>query len=422
MSIYDPTTRRQFLQNGLTFVGLGLAMPTFLMRAAQAQAADPLTAPLPAIPAGKILVVIEMSGGNDGLNTAIPYTDLGYAKARPTIGLPSSDVVKISPTVALHPNMRALKPLYDKGQLAVITGVGYPNPNRSHFQSMDVWQTGNPAVDVRERTGWLARYFDKDGHFGGNPLSGITLGSALPLAMFSDSVPASVIGGGQDFGFQSQAPDKKQQTETLRALYAQGTVAGSNAEFVRNVGSEAYSSSLEMKRAFKDYDVKAAHAAPYPQSGLSNGLQTISKLITGGVGTRVYYLGMGGFDTHANQPRSHANLLGELADGLTAFYADLAAQGRANDVITMTFSEFGRRVKENGSAGTDHGAASVMFLAGGSIKGGVYGEYPSLTDLDDGDLRMHTDFRSVYATLLDKWLQTPSSPVLDGNFAHLDFV
>jgi len=422
MSIYDPTTRRRFLQNGLTFVGLGLAMPTFLMRAAQAQAADPLAAPLPAIPAGKILVVIEMSGGNDGLNTAIPYTDLGYAKARPTIGIAGGDVVKIGPTVGLHPNMRALKPLYDKGQLAVITGVGYPNPNRSHFQSMDVWQTGNPAVDVRERTGWLARYFDKDGHFNGNPLSGITLGSALPLAMFSDSVPASVIGGGQDFGFQSQAPDKQQQMETLRALYAQGTVAGSHAEFVRNVGSEAYSSSLEMKRAFKDYDVKATHAAPYPQSGLANGLQTISKLITGGVGTRVYYLGMGGFDTHANQPRSHANLLGELADGLNAFYADLTAQGRANDVITMTFSEFGRRVKENGSSGTDHGAASVMFLAGGAIKGGVYGEYPSLTDLDDGDLRMHTDFRSVYATLLDKWLQTPSHPVLDGNFAHLDFV
>ena len=422
MSIYDLTTRRQFLQNGLTFVGLGLAMPTFLMRAAQAQTADQFGVSLPPIPGGKILVVIEMSGGNDGLNTAIPYTDLGYAKARPTIGIPANDVVKISPTVGLHPNLRAFQSLYEKGQLAVVTGVGYPNPNRSHFQSMDVWQTGNPEVDVRERTGWLARYFDKDGHFNGNPLSGITLGSALPLAMFSNDVPASVIGGGQDFGFTSNAPDKKQQMETLRALYAQGTVAGSNAEFVRNVGSEAYSSSLELKRAFKDYDVKATHAAPYPQSGLANGLQTISKLITGGVGTRVYYLGMGGFDTHANQPRSHANLLGDLSEGLNAFYADLTAQGRANDVITMTFSEFGRRVKENGSSGTDHGAASVMFLAGGAIKGGIYGDYPSLTDLDDGDLRMHTDFRSVYATLLDKWLQTSSQPVLDGNFPHLSFV
>ena len=421
MSIHDPTTRRQFLTNGLAFVGLGLAMPTFLMRAAQAQA-DGGGASLPPIPGGKILVVIEMSGGNDGLNTVIPYTDLGYAKARPVIGVKESDVIKIGPAAGLHPNLAPLKPLYDRGQLAVITGVGYPNPNRSHFQSMDVWQTGNPTVDVRERTGWLARYFDKDGHFAGNPLSGVTLGSALPLAMFADSSPASVIGNGNDYGFKNDAPDRKAQTETLRALYAEGTVAGSNAEFVRNVGSEAYSSSLELKRALKDYDVEAAHVAAYPQTGLASGLQTISKLITGGVGTRVYYLGMGGFDTHANQPRQHANLLGELAGGLSAFYADLAAQGRANDVLTMTFSEFGRRVKENGSAGTDHGAASVMFLAGGGIKGGLYGDYPSLSDLDDGDLKMHTDFRSVYATLLDKWLGTPSAPILGGSFAHLNFV
>jgi len=427
LSTFKPTTRRQFLQNGLTFVGLGLAMPTFLMQAAQAQASrpapnSPFGLDLPPIPGGKILVVIEMSGGNDGLNTVIPYTDAGYAKARPVIGIPSRDVVKISDTIGLHPNMAAFKPLFDKGQLAVITGVGYPDPNRSHFQSMDIWQTGNPQVDVRERTGWLARYFDADGHFKGNPLSGITLGSALPLTLFSDDVPASVIGGGSDFGFVSTAPDKNQQMDALRALYAEGTVAGSNAEFVRNVGSEAYSSSMELKKAFKDYDVSAAHAAKYPQSGLASGLQTISKLITGGVGTRVYYLNLGGFDTHANQPRQHTNLLGELADGLAAFYGDLEMQGRANDVITMTFSEFGRRVHENGSAGTDHGAASVMFLAGGGLKGGIYGDYPSLSDLDSGDLRFHTDFRSVYATLLDKWLMTPSQPVLGGSFQHLSFV
>ena len=426
MSITRPTTRREFLTNGLTFVGLGLAMPTVLMRAAQAQtgaSTDPLAISLPPIPGGKILVVIEMSGGNDGLNTVIPYTDLGYAKARPVIGIPANDVVKLTSNIGLHPNMGAFKGLYEKGQLAVMTGVGYPNPNRSHFQSMDVWQTGNTEIDVRERTGWLARYFDKDGHFQGNPLSGITLGSSLPLTLFSDTVPASVIGGGADFGFQNQAGDKKQQMEALRALYAQGTVAGSNAEFVRNVGSEAYSSSLELKKAFKDYDIKAGSTAKYPQgSGLAAGLQTIAKLITGGVGTRVYYVGIGGFDTHANQPRQHANLLGDLSNSITAFYDDLALQGRANDVVTMTFSEFGRRVKENGSAGTDHGAASVMFLAGGGIKGGVYGDYPSLTDLDDGDLRMHTDYRSVYATLLDKWLATNSQPVLGGNFPHLDFV
>ncbi len=428
MSQFDALSRRQFLQNGLAFVGLGLAMPTFLMSAASGAAHALPTAhslfdlSLPPIPGGKILVVIEMSGGNDGLNTVVPYTDLGYAAARPVIGLPARDIVKLSSTIGLHPNMAALKPLYDKGQLAVVTGVGYPDPNRSHFQSMDIWQTGSPQTNVRERTGWLARYFDADGHFKGNPLSGITLGSALPLTLFSEDAPASVIGGGNDFGFKSDAGDRGRQMDALRALYAQGTVAGGNAEFVRNVGSDAYSSSQELKKALKDYDVKAAQAAHYPQSGLASSLQTVSKLITGGVGTRVYYLSLGGFDTHANQPRQHANLLGELAEGVAAFYTDLESQGRANDVITMTFSEFGRRVHENGSAGTDHGAASVMFLAGGGLKGGIYGDYPSLTDLDDGDLRFHTDFRSVYATLLDKWLLTQSRPVLGGEFAHLGFV
>jgi len=416
------TTRREFIQNGLTFLSIGLAMPTFLMQAAQA-ASSPQTGGLPPIPQGKILVLIEMSGGNDGLNTVIPYTDLGYAKARPTIGIPTGDVVKIGSNVGLHPSMRAMKPLYDAGHVAVLTGVGYPNPNRSHFHSSDIWQTADPNVDVRDRTGWLARYFDKDGHYKGNPLSGITLGSALPLTLFANDVPASVIGNGQEYAFSNNAPDRARQMDALRALYAEGTVAGSTAEFVRNVGSDAYSSTLELKRAFKDYDTRAASAAKYPvNNGVASGLQTIAKLITGGVGTRIYYLSTGGFDTHAEQPRQHAALLGQLAEGLAAFYDDLALQGRANDVTTMTFSEFGRRVKENGSAGTDHGAASVLFVCGGGVKGGVYGDYPSLADLDDGDLRFHTDFRSVYATLLDKWLGAPSQSILNGSFPHLGFV
>ncbi len=423
--MFHPTTRREFIQNGLAFVSFGLAMPAFLMQAAQAAVSgDTASMPgLPPIPQGKILVVVEMSGGNDGLNTVIPYADAAYAKARPTIGLPAGDVVKLSATAGLHPSMKALQPLFEQGHLSVLTGVGYPNPNRSHFQSMDIWQTGNPAVTFSDRTGWLARYFDSDGHFLGNPLSGITLGSSLPLTLFSGDVPASVIGNGQDYGFGNAGGDRHRQQGALHALYGEGTVAGSHAEFVRNVGSQAYASSQELKRAFQDYDSHSSHAAKYPQgNGFASGLQTIAKLITGGVGTRVYYLSLGGFDTHANQPRQHANLLGNLADGLAAFYADLAQQGRASDVTVLTFSEFGRRVKENGSAGTDHGAASVMLALGGGVKGGVVGDYPSLSDLDDGDLRFHTDFRSVYATLLDKWLGAKSAAVLGGAFPHLDFV
>lgn len=417
------TTRREFLQNGLAFVSLGLAMPTFLMRAAQADPAAPADPSLPRIPAGKILVVVEMSGGNDGLNTVIPYTDSNYLKLRPTIGIPSHDVVQLSSSIGIHPNMKSMQKLYEQGHLAVMTGVGYPNPNRSHFHSMDIWQTADPEVDIRDRTGWIARYFDSDGHFKANPLSGITLGSSLPLTLFSEGAPTSVIGNGRDYGFDNRGGNMQKRMDALRALYATGTVASGNAEFVRNVGDEAYTSTLEMKQAFKDYDVKSGSAAAYPQNnGFASGLQTIAKLITGGLETRVYYLSLGGFDTHANQPRQHANLLGDLADGMTAFYQDLSQQGRAQDVTVMTFSEFGRRCKENSSAGTDHGAASVMFIAGGGVKGGVYGDYPSLSDLDDGDLRFHTDFRSIYGTLIDKWLGANSQPILGGQFKHMDFV
>ena len=232
-----------------------------------------------------------------------------------------------------------------------------------------------------------------------------------------------MIGNGYNYGFAANGPDRGVQ-DALKALYAQGTVAGSNAEFVRNVGSDAYSSTEVLKKAFYDYDLgKSAATAQYPPgNGLASGLQTIAKLIAGGVGSRVYYLSMGGFDTHANQPGQHANLMGQLSEAVSAFIADLQMHGKAEDVTVMTFSEFGRRCKENGSQGTDHGAASVMFVAGAGIKGGIYGDYPSLSDLDDGDLRFHTDYRSVYATLLDKWLGANSQPILGDQFKHLAFV
>jgi len=414
-------TRRELLHNGLAFISLGLAMPTFLMRAAHA--ADPTgLSTLPAIPSGKILVVIELSGGNDGLNTVIPWTDPAYAKLRPTIGIRKSDVVQIGANLGLHPSLKPVKSLYDQGHLAVVTGVGYPNPNRSHFHSMDIWQTADPEIDIQERTGWIARYFDNDGHFKGNPLSGVTLGSSLPLALFTEDSPASAIGNGEDYQFQT-SDDRAKHLAALRALYSSGTVAGSQAEFIRNVGSNAYSSTTELQQALRANDEKAADAAKYPQyNSLGDGLRTVAKLVTGGLETRVYYVGFGGFDTHANQPYTHAHLLEQFAEALTAFYNDLEMQGRANDVTVMTFSEFGRRAKENSSAGTDHGAASIMMVAGGAVKGAVYGDYPSLTDLDDGDLRFHTDFRSVYATVLDNWVGSNSQAVLGGTFPKLGFV
>lgn len=417
--------RREFIQNGLGFISLSLTMPQFLMRAARAADTPANTAQgaksLPPIPQGKILVVIEMAGGNDGLNTVIPYADAAYAQARPNIGLKAGDVVKIGNNLGLHPAMKAMGELFEKGQVAVVSGVGYPNANRSHFHSMDIWQSADPALQQRERSGWLARYFDADGHYKGNPLSGVVLGGTLPMALTSQSSPVSVIGNGRDFGF-GQGNDRQKQMEALHALYQGGTVAANNTEFISNVGNDVYTSTEAIRKALQGYDPRANAAAKYPQSGLANSLQTIAKLVTSDLGTRVFYASIGGFDTHANQPEGHANLLGTISEAVAAFYRDLAAQGRDKDVMVMTFSEFGRRVKENGSAGTDHGAASCLFVVGPGVRGGNFGTYPSLTDLDDGDLKFTTDFRSVYSAVIDRWLAADSNQILGGRYQPLKFV
>ncbi|HVF85919.1 MAG TPA: DUF1501 domain-containing protein, partial [Abditibacteriaceae bacterium] len=374
--------RREFIRNGLSFVALGATMPTVLMQAAQAAESSTQSAAQAALPSSKILVVIELNGGNDGLNTVIPYQDGNYSKLRPGIGIAARDVVPISAQLGLHPRLKSLKTLFEAGHLAVVNGVGYPKANRSHFESMDIWQTGSTTLDITQRKGWLARYFDADGHLVNDPITGLSIGGSLPLAFSSDNSSASVFSDSNNsFGIGND-DDRRRQSAAMQDLYAQGTVAGSGAEFVHKVGNDVFSSTQEFRRALTVYDTKAGKRANYPQyNGFASGMQTVAKLITGGLKTRVYYLSLGGFDTHANQPYNHANLMGILAETMSAFYEDLTLQGRDKDVAVMTFSEFGRRAKENASAGTDHGAASVMFVAGSSVQGGIYGDYPSLTDL-----------------------------------------
>jgi uncharacterized protein (DUF1501 family) len=426
-------TRRQFIRNGLGFVSLGMMMPGVLLRASEAVAQTGST-PAVAGARGKILVVIEMAGGNDGLNTVIPYALPEYSAARPNIGIAKEQVLQIGKTggveLGLHPGLKNLHAAFDTGQVAVVTGVGYPNPNRSHFSSMDVWQLGDTDYKT-QREGWLARYFDADGHLKNASLPGIALGDELPLAMSGSNSEAAVIGNGGDYGFGANAPDKNLQMAAFNAMYEPqknaasgiGTAAKSSEEFIRNVGNDVYSSTEAIRLALKSYDDRAGEKAGYPNGNpLATRLQTIAKLIAGGLETRVYYAGIGGFDTHAGQVKAHGNVMTGVGDAMAAFLKDMELQGRAKDVIVMTFSEFGRRVKENGSQGTDHGAASVLFVAGGGVKGGVYGQYPSLSELDSGDLKMTTDFRSVYSAILDKWLGVPSSKVLGGNFAPLKFV
>ena len=418
--------RRDFIQNGLGVVALGLGMPTLLLDAAKSYAAQPPGAKK----REKILVVIEMSGGNDGLNTVAPINDPLYAKNRGNIGLKADNSIKIDKGLVLNPGLGALGKLYENGKVAVVNGVGYPNPNRSHFASMDIWQSANIAIDAKERSGWLARYFDDHGHFTGEnaknaPLGSLVLGGQLPLALSSPRSAASVIGNGYNFGFEARGGDRNQQMETLKALYetadlGQATIAQGGGNFIRNVGSEVYASSDAIRGALWNYDKEAQQKANYPNNnGLANDLRTVAKLISGDLPTRVFYVATGGYDTHADQFGHHQYLLNQLSEAVGAFMEDMRLQGRENDVVVMTFSEFGRRVKENGSNGTDHGSASMMFLVGGAVKGGVHGAYPSLEDLDDGDLKMTTDFRSVYATVLGQWLGAQANPILGGDFAPL---
>jgi uncharacterized protein (DUF1501 family) len=411
-------TRRNFILNGLGFVSLGMTMPSVLFKASQALADAPA-------PRGKTLVVLEMAGGNDGLNTVIP-TGAEYAlyqAARPTIGLTRQQIIDIGGGLGLHPALAPLADLFKAGKMAVVTGVGYPNPIRSHFVSMDIWQMGDPQKGSA-RNGWIGRYLDADGHFNGKPLGGIALGSELPLALQGENITACVVSADGSAGLGSKSPDTSAQMASFREMYqSAGTTAAGSTEFIHNVGNDIYTSTDAIKDAFKHYDTAAGLKANYPiRNGLASNLQAISRMICGGLPTKVYYTITGGFDTHANQPRGQEAALSVMADSVAAFYRDLELQGHANDVTLMTFSEFGRRVHENASQGTDHGTASVMFVVGSAVRGGSFGSYPSLTNLDAGDLKFTTDFRSVYATLLDNWLGTPSQKVLGGNYAPLKFV
>ncbi len=420
-------TRREFLHNGMSFVAMGIGMPALFMEAAQANTLGKL-ASLGSSPSStdKILVLVEFGGGNDGLNTVVPYLDPVYQKLRPKIGVRKQEVIPIDKNLGLHPRMKPLMELYEKGHLAVVNGVGYPNPNYSHFESMDIWQLADPAHQMKERVGWVARYFNEDGHLKTNPLSGLTLSGNMPLAFTAEEMAASVYSQGQEDPFtSSNKGDTEAQAKLAarRAIYSQGTVANSHLDFIRKVGQHAYTNTTEIRTALATYDKKASKESRYPQyNDFANSMQSVAKLIIGGLSTRVYYVSVGGFDTHANQPYAHGQLLGTIAETLVAFFHDMESQGRMNDVTLMTFSEFGRRAEENDSNGTDHGTASMMFVAGGAVKGGVHGEHPSLTDLKDGDLKFTTDFRRVYANVLDSWLGADSQKVLGGKYDALKLI
>jgi uncharacterized protein (DUF1501 family) len=437
-------TRRDFLRTGVLGGALSWTVPAFLSNtfsALHAQAADAATQTA----TGKdstILVVLQMAGGNDGLNTVVPYASDDYYKARPKIGLPAKSILKINDDIGLPQALTGFKELYDAGHLSIIQGVGYPNPNRSHFRSTEIWQTASDAAKV-ESYGWLGRYFD-NACAGADPTVGVNIGRQMPQA-FNARAPTGIsLENPQNYRFISgrrqadgemnadeksfrelnqPAPDEaamENSGATIGAIGGPVAHHGSVLDFLERTALDAELSSDKILAITRRVENKAE----YPTTQLARSLKLVGQLIAGGLPTRVYYVSQGGYDTHTNQIGQHERLLKELGDSVKAFVADLKVQGNLSRVLVMTFSEFGRRVSENASGGTDHGAAAPMFVLGEKVRAGLHGQYPSLApaDLFEGDIKYNVDFRSVYAGLLESWLKTSSEPILGRKFTALPLV
>jgi uncharacterized protein (DUF1501 family) len=401
--------RRQFLTQtlrGSSLVALSSMVPQFVSRTAQAAAPGKDT----------ILVVLEMTGGNDGLNTVIPYADDLYHKARPTLRQTKDVVIRLDDHVGLHSGMTGFKPLWEKGQLAVVQGVGYPNPERSHFEAMDIWQS---AESKGASTGWLGRAaVETDNRQGGVPVLHIGT-SRMPLAVAGAPGGGAVTVNEQNtFRLELGGGKVVQQRARRRLLEDLASPAGKAEDDLASFVQRRQVQTLTAVETLRQL-LEGPNGVARQGSGITQKLQIIAGLIAKGFGTRIFYVSLDGFDTHANQGPSHSALLSELANSINGFFQTLKTSGHDGRVRLMTFSEFGRRVQENGSRGTDHGAASCLFVAGPSVKGGVVGKHPSLSDLDADDLKFHTDFRRVYATQLDGWLGCDSKAVLGAKWDHL---
>ena len=399
------TNRRQFIKHSLAssaMISVCSGVPQFLLRASATTCAKPDET---------ILVVIQLSGGNDGLNTIVPYGDDDYYKNRFTLAINRNNVLKIDDHIGFHPSLGGLANQLEKKHLSVVQGVGYPNPNRSHFESMDLWHTAH-RIGSGIPSGWLGRYVERQGagttaiHYGREQ---------QPLALASKSVPVPSIKSLE--GFRLRANSNQRLGTAIRSAIA-NPVASDNEllGFIHDSTAMALTTSQKLDSVMKD----SKKGVQYPQNPLGRKLQAVGQLIGAGLKTRIYYVTMDGFDTHSNQAEAHASLLTEFGGGVDAFMNEMKVQGNEGRVCVMAFSEFGRRVRENASRGTDHGTAAPLFLLGSKVKPGPLGEHPSLADLDQGDLKYRVDYRRIYATILSKWLNVDPKPILGEAFKTLD--
>jgi len=363
-------------------------------------------------------VLVQLAGGNDGLNTLVPFTDANYRRLRPTIGIPDTQVLRISDALGLHPSCAAMQGLFHDGRLGIVQNVGYPNPNHSHFRSTEIWETASASSDFMS-TGWIGRYLD-------NACSGRPAASHDPLAIHLNTLngePETFIGQREHptFGLLAGAGMRRENDETRRLLE---TIAGApgapNAEegFLQHTLMDSLVTEGKVQTVLGSY----RPAAAYPATPFAAALRNIAALVAGGLPTRVYFVSLNGFDTHVNQAATHADRLKVLSEGLAAFQGDLQAHRLDGQVMTMTFSEFGRRPSENESKGTDHGTAAPLFVMGSRVSGGLHGTPPALNLAANQDVAFSTDFRSVYATMLADWLGSPPEPVLGGKFTTLPLV
>ncbi|MFT3992108.1 MAG: DUF1501 domain-containing protein [Luteolibacter sp.] len=430
-------TRREFLSSTILGVSAAWTLPMFVERTF-AQLHDQTKDLAVQAATGKddtILVVLQLAGGNDGLNTLVPYADDIYHRLRPRIAKKEKDIIKLDDHLGLNAAMPYMGSLFKEGGLGIVQGVGYPNPNRSHFVSTSIWETADPSN--RSTTGWLGRYFD-NACGGSDPTIGISFNKTQPESFGATKHPGICLNtpelyrwlysGGEkaqaeEFFASLNKPDDGENSGASIAMPATGKTGGvvgeSNLSFLERVALDARVSSDEILKIASKYKTTVR----YEGTPLAKNLNLVARMIAGGMTTRVYYVSHGGFDTHNQQLNSHERLLGQLDSALKSFMTDLKEQGNDKRVTVMTFSEFGRRTQENASAGTDHGKASCLFVAGGAVKAGLYGKTPDLGRLDDGDLAHTVDFRSVYATLLEDWLKVPDvKPILGTSYENLPFL
>ncbi len=411
-------SRRDFVKGGVALVSIGTTAQSLLKGAVAfaaqngAYVADPNNK--------RILILVQMAGGNDGLNTIVPISDPTYRSKRSTLAIPEGECLSLDQGFGLHPSLVGMKGLWDTGKLAVVRGVGYPEQSYSHFKSMAIWQAGDPKFALHN--GWLGRTLEQMERAEHDPFFGFNIGSSTPAEMRTPKIAVPSVRNPDEYGVKvgGRLTDPTHaRTAMMLKLYEQYPSSSRYGVLLETTAESAISSSLMLQEAAKSY----TPAVEYPDSSFGSGLSVLADAIVGDLGMRVGHITLGGFDTHNHQLAEHTALMETLDAGLTAFYQDLSAHGKADDVLVLTWSEFGRRVQQNANGGTDHGAGSMMFALGNSVQRGLYGDAPNLAALvDNGNVPYTTDFRRVYATVIERWLGVPHEALLGQRWEPLGFL